>query len=162
MVDRELKHHGVRGMRWGVRRYQNADGTLTAAGQRRLDRDRLDNNDRNRQVNPNKWVREDISRSKKLTDSTKDMTRELKKANDDSVKRKAAKAKMDLSHMSDKEMRDAINRAMLEKQYNDIYNPQKVSKGRERVGEILEVSGTVLGIAGSALGIALAIKDLRA
>ena len=30
-----LMHHGVRGMRWGVRRYQNADGSLTDAGKRR-------------------------------------------------------------------------------------------------------------------------------
>lgn len=30
-----LEHHGVKGMKWGVRRYQNKDGTLTAAGKRR-------------------------------------------------------------------------------------------------------------------------------
>jgi len=27
-----LAHHGVKGMRWGIRNYQNPDGTLTAAG----------------------------------------------------------------------------------------------------------------------------------
>lgn len=31
----ELCHFGIKGMRWGVRRFQNKDGTLTAAGRKR-------------------------------------------------------------------------------------------------------------------------------
>lgn len=35
----ELKHYGILGMHWGVRRYQNADGSLTSAGKRRYSND---------------------------------------------------------------------------------------------------------------------------
>ena len=32
----ELCHYGIKGMRWGIRRYQNPDGSLTPAGKKKL------------------------------------------------------------------------------------------------------------------------------
>lgn len=37
MTNKYLAHHGIKGQRWGIRRYQNEDGTLTKEGQRRIE-----------------------------------------------------------------------------------------------------------------------------
>lgn len=136
----EIYHHGVKGQKWGVRRYQNKDGSLTPAGRKRLSKD-------------------DIAKTKKVVDSSADLAQKLKSANDSAPKSK--KQKLDLSNMSDQEMRSKINRALLEKQYNDMFAPEKVNRGRDYVGKTLEVIGTVLTIGSSALGVALAIKELK-
>ena len=35
MTENELVHFGIKGMKWGVRRYRNKDGSLTSAGKKR-------------------------------------------------------------------------------------------------------------------------------
>lgn len=161
----ELYHHGIKGMKWGVRRYQNKDGTLTEKGQKRYERDQRENAGKKKgnkvgAADPNRWVKEDLTRGKTLTNESQNMSRNLKTMVDKSIKNNP-KQKMDLSNMTDKEMRDQINRAFLEKQYNDMFAPQKSTKGREYASKVLEVGGDVLAVTSSALAIALAIKELR-
>lgn len=163
----ELYHWGIKGQKWGVRRYQNKDGSLTPAGKKRYDRDVRENNAKkkdNRIVidgpDPDRWVYEDIRRTKGVIDNSKSIVKEVESI-DNQIGFKPKKQTLDLSNMSDKEMRERINRAILEKQYNDMFAPQKVSRGREYVSEILKGAETILAIGSSALGIALAIKELK-
>lgn len=166
MDNNTLTHWGVKGMKWGVRRYQNKDGTLTPAGKKRYDRDIQDNNSKkkdNRIVidgpNARRWVKEDVDRTKKVVDSTSTLVKELDKV-ENATRSSYVKRHVDLSEMSDQELRDRINRANLERQYLSSLEPE-VSRGREYAQTVLDTAGTVLALGSSALGIALAIKELR-
>ncbi len=53
-VNYEIRHHGILGQRWGVRRFQNADGSLTPAGRRRLEK------------RDAKWARKNYDKIKKI------------------------------------------------------------------------------------------------
>ena len=35
VYESNLYHHGIKGQKWGIRRYQNKDGSLTSAGKKR-------------------------------------------------------------------------------------------------------------------------------
>lgn len=70
-----LMHHGILGMHWGVRRYQNEDGTLTAAGKRR--KARMDEKSMKKDV---KWAkRHEKSIMKQATKRTKSDMRKYEK-----------------------------------------------------------------------------------
>ncbi len=63
--------------------------------------------------------------------------------------------------MSDDELRKAINRLNMEKQYNDLLQSADTSKGRRAVDNILAYTGSTLAIAGSALSIYTTVKGLK-
>lgn len=104
MNSNELMHHGIHGMHWGVRRYQNKDGSLTAAGRKRINQ--LD------------------SEYQRLTD------KKLSKSSEsNTVKKTSAKPKK-ISEMTNEEIQEKINRIRLERTLESL-TPKEISSGEK-------------------------------
>lgn len=109
-----LAHHGVLGMHWGVRRYQNKDGSLTSAGKKRAQK--LD------------------SEYQKLTGKRlkKSDTAEKKKSNKSESKPKSKS----ISEMTDQEIQAKINRITLENNLKSL-TPKQVSAGQKFTNKVM-------------------------
>lgn len=145
----ELYHHGILGMKWGVRRYQNSDGSLTAAG-----RKRYTNPDGTLNKKGKKFYAKEFERirkeRKKLTAQKNTDERFIKlnakqKANaelkdklnpKEETKAKTPKKKS-ISEMSDEELNAAINRARLEDTYRQL-RPAPVSRNKEFMNKVVK------------------------
>ena len=58
----ELQHHGIKGQKWGVRRFQNADGSLTTAGKQRASETKKRTDAKNRETLTNAQLKQKIER----------------------------------------------------------------------------------------------------
>lgn len=106
------------------------------------------------------------SKLEATTDSVRSLSEQVERMkgqnNKALEKQRAAKEKLDLTDMTDEQLRKSINRAQLERQYNDLYaKSPEVSRGRQFLTDVLDAGGTALAFTGTALSIALAIQQLR-
>lgn len=111
-------HHGIKGQKWGIRRFQNEDGSLKPAGRKRYSDD----------SEPEKQNRSFFSR---LTSKTS----VKKKSTSTTSEKKEEVKKKSVSEMTDQELRSAIDRKRLEQEYSRIFSsppePKKVSMGKK-------------------------------
>lgn len=153
-----LMHYGVLGMKWGVRRYQNADGSLTELGKRRMGIESAGDSDADKRkvrmsihtnvAADNKGAATALNASSQAARTGSNMAR--KSAN--KTRQKMARS-LDVSNMSDQDLQRAVNRMNLERNYKNL-KTQDVVTGRDYAADILETAGDVASIAASAATIA--------
>ena len=87
IYESSLKHHGILGMKWGVRRYQNKDGSYTAAGEKRYAKEKYKNS-LQKQKNQlsdegvrdvDRWVKDDLEKAQRVVKTGSDTVREIQK-----------------------------------------------------------------------------------
>lgn len=129
----ELTHHGTKGMRWGIRRYQNKDGSLTPAGKKRYTNKDGSLNERGKKYVANEQARllaeKRSLNNAKRTDAKLNKLDQMRKANEALKNKKTGDdddtvvqvpKKKTTSEMNDKELQDRVNRLRNEDAYNDL------------------------------------------
>ena len=183
-----LAHSGIKGMRWGVRRFQNPDGTLTDLGKRRYgnpedadpDLAKMNTGDikaantRRKQIDTyikNNPTQQEISKKIAMDnlEGTKDIASNISSASreaanlSNTVSRMGGaskKTRQEIASMSDAELRQRINRETMESQYANMH-PSKLSRGASRAADALSIVGGIAAVAASVAGTVYVIKKMR-
>ena len=130
-MENELMHWGIKGMKWGVRRYQNKDGSLTPAGKKRYDKEMAKLKEEEK-IAKNKLRTQ--AKLNKLDEKRKEI--EALKSGKFIAKSTKQHSKPSVKDMSDEELRQTVNRLLMEQQYAKL-NPQQVSAGQKFVKKVM-------------------------
>lgn len=143
-MDNFIKHHGVKGMRWGVRKDRYGTSTKKKRGY-----DKTTGN---------------YGKAKDILNSSNSIARESGKTIDaiDGIRERTAskKVRKGLSSMTDAELKAKVNRLNMEKQYADLTSADR-GRGSYYLGNLLDIVGSVTAIGASAVGIAVAVRQLK-
>lgn len=136
MIDTYLEHHGIKGMKWGIRRTPEQLGHRPSGNRKK----------KNKIGSAIKKAGSSVaSASKSVVDAGKKKLEERsqkKSVKMETKSEKSPKTKLGgVSNMSDDELRRAVQRLSLERQYQQL-TPQKKT-GKEKVAKFLKTSGKV-------------------
>lgn len=145
-MSNELQHHGIKGQKWGVRRFQNTDGSLTAEGKKRYS------------VNDYQQTIDKTKTAGKIVNEAKTLNNTVKKLNDPAAERRIRKS---AAEMSDIELQKRVQRLNMEDNYTRMMlHRESLERGRTFVDKALDVSAIAVQGTVASLTIALLVKQL--
>lgn len=107
-MEPKLVHSGIKGMKWGVRRYQNSDGSLTPEGRKRYG---------------SGTEKRHLFSKKKSVSTTK-------------ITKNKSSSEKSYKEMSDDELRNAVTRLQLEQKYKEL-TPTQTSAGKRFMRSVM-------------------------
>ena len=160
----ELYHWGIKGQKWGIRRYQNPDGSLTEEGKVRYGGDSYDKLKQNQKDRYYADLTKDrvgtYDTASKTASGIKNIANDI--SNMPAMQEKGEVSYANYPNMSDKELQDRINRLALEHRYSDLTGETRYEKsGVEKAREVLQTVGAVAGISATIAGIIGLFANLK-
>ena len=125
----ELYHHGILGMKWGIRRYQNPDGTLTELGKRRYTQQLTKLEKQNA-----KRIARAENRARKKQD--------LYERNKQRIAKDPEQLKKHMDMFTNEEITNAMQRIEWSNKLSDMKN-SKIEKGKIKADKILSYGDTL-------------------
>lgn len=147
MEQNELYHHGIKGQKWGVRRYQNKDGSLTLAGKKRAlkiqnDYTELTNNKKYRDRNGN-MTYAGRKKALKLQNDYTNVTGKKHLIAFQNKKSNNSNQQKSTTQMSNQELQAKVDRLRLEKQLKEL-TPTHKTAGQKFVDAVKDTSVSIL------------------
>lgn len=153
-MDNELYHHGVKGQKWGVRRFQNKDGSLTLAGKKRALKmqnkyTELSNDKRYRDKHGNLTYagrKKEFKMKEKYSELTgKDLRKFTPRTN-----KSTADKSQHISEMTNAEIQAKIDRIRLENTLKSL-TPAQTSRGEKFINDLKDTALSMIKDKGTRL-----------
>lgn len=158
----ELYHHGIKGMHWGIRRFQPYPSGSGKKKAKRKPNPLLEKSIKQGKGRDNTSPAELLTRetNKTVQNTTKGLRDVGDIQRDLNSKKNDARASREMSQMSDAELRNRINRMQMERQYKSL-TAADTKTGWDKAAEILDVVGSLTAIAVSAATVGTTLYQLR-
>lgn len=145
---RELEHHGILGMKWGVRRYQNDDGSLTSAGKERYSKgkqtgDKSLDKEYKKFAKQTEKIKKAQVKEKRKTDQKRDQEAKEEAAEREKILSDPKLLRQNYKKFSTEEVQQAIKNFETERRLSD-FSKSRVQQGARFLSSMAQFTSSAI------------------